>query len=82
MKRVEAQHLLGAVEHRGEGDIIAGLLLGWIYEDTGSLWPPIIAHFGVNCWSILTLRRAYKGFKTHVAGAKKKAADGGDQPDA
>lgn len=59
--------------------LIAGLLLGWIYEDTGSLWPPIIAHFGVNCWSILNLRRAYKGFKQHVADAKRLS---GQDPDA
>lgn len=60
--------------------LVAGLLLGWIYEDTGSLWPPIIAHFGVNCWSILNLRRAYNGLKTHVAEAEDKAS--GDGPDA
>ncbi len=58
--------------------LIAGLLLGWIYEDTGSLWPPIIAHFGVNCWSILNLRRTYRGFKKHVAEAGRQDAQGPD----
>ena len=41
---------------------IAGLLLGWMYLETGSLWPPIIAHFGVNCLSILSLRRTYRNY--------------------
>jgi membrane protease YdiL (CAAX protease family) len=46
--------------------LIAGLLLGWMYEETGSLWPPIIAHFGVNTVSILSLRRAYQGWTRHL----------------
>lgn len=40
--------------------MLAGLLLGWMFNETGSLWPPIIAHFGVNAVSILRLRRAYR----------------------
>ena len=39
--------------------VIAGFVLGMIYDWTGRLWPPIIAHFLVNAISILNLRRAY-----------------------
>lgn len=46
--------------------VIAGLLLGWMYQETGSLWPPIVAHFSVNVVSILNLRRAYRSWKEHV----------------
>jgi membrane protease YdiL (CAAX protease family) len=46
--------------------LIAGLLLGWMYAETGSLWPPIVAHFGVNAVSILNLRRAYRGWVGHL----------------
>src|SRR5690606_2359125 len=45
---------------------IAGLLLGWMYEETHSLWPPILAHFGVNAVSILNLRRSYRGYARQV----------------
>jgi membrane protease YdiL (CAAX protease family) len=38
----------------------AGLLLGWTYEETQSLWPPIVGHFIVNCVSIFNLRRNYR----------------------
>jgi membrane protease YdiL (CAAX protease family) len=40
--------------------IIAGLLLGWIYESTGTLWGPIFAHFFVNAFSMLRLRGIYR----------------------
>lgn len=56
--------------------LIAGYLLGWMYEETSSLWPPIIAHFGVNTVSILNLRRAYRGYKSHL-----KNGFGKDRPD-
>lgn len=46
--------------------LIAGLLLGWMYEETSSLWPPIVAHFIVNAASILSLRRAYRNWESHV----------------
>lgn len=49
---------------------IAGYLLGWMYEETTSMWPPIIAHFGVNMVSILNLRRAYNGYTTHLKAKK------------
>jgi membrane protease YdiL (CAAX protease family) len=45
---------------------VAGLLLGWMYDETGSLWPPIFAHFGVNTVSILGLRRAYRNLALHL----------------
>ena len=28
-----------------------GLILGWLYERTGSLWPPIIVHSGFNAFN-------------------------------
>ena len=64
--------------------LIAGLLLGWIYEETGSLWPPIIAHFGVNTVSILNLRRSYRGLARHLEtnhdASKLKSKTGSDGP--
>lgn len=57
--------------------LIAGYMLGWMYEETGSLWPPIIAHFGVNTISILSLRRAYHGYASHM---KEKMADSTPPP--
>lgn len=51
--------------------LIAGFLLGWMYEETTSIWPPLIAHFGVNMVSILNLRRAYNNYTTHLKAKKK-----------
>lgn len=31
-----------------------GLFLGWLFEKTGSLWPPIIAHFLNNTWTYIS----------------------------
>jgi len=45
---------------------VAGLLLGWMYDATGSLWPSIITHFGVNAVSLLSVRRAYRGWVEHA----------------
>jgi membrane protease YdiL (CAAX protease family) len=28
--------------------LVVGVALGWLYEKTGSLWPPILAHYIVN----------------------------------
>lgn len=39
---------------------LAGLLLGFMYEQTQSLWPPIMAHFVVNAVSLMSLRRSYQ----------------------
>jgi len=38
----------------------AGLFLGWLYQTTGSLWPPIVAHAVSNCISLLFLRYCVK----------------------
>lgn len=40
--------------------MLAGLLLGWIFDATSSLWPAILAHFLVNLVSILNLRQAWR----------------------
>jgi membrane protease YdiL (CAAX protease family) len=50
---------------------LAGLLLGWMYDETASLWPPIIAHFCVNAVSILSLRRAYRNLPGHLERARE-----------
>ena len=54
--------LFGAV-HLASGDVaVAGLLtlfgviLAWLYERTGSLWPPIILHMVNNAIAIIPLR--------------------------
>ena len=47
---------------------LAGLLLGWMFNATGSLWPCMIAHFAVNAVSILKLRRAYNAWLNLTVG--------------
>ena len=58
--------------------LLAGLLLGWVYQETASLWPPIIGHFLVNMTSILSLRRLYQRFLAHQASAAAESP--GDLP--
>jgi membrane protease YdiL (CAAX protease family) len=51
--------------------IISGLMLGWLFDATGNLWPPLLCHFLVNAISMLTLRVQYRRFlATH---SKQKA---------
>ncbi len=51
--------------------IISGLMLGWMFDSTGNLWPSLICHFMVNAVSMLTLRIQYRRFlATH---SKQKA---------
>ena len=38
----------------------AGLVLGWTFDQTGSLWPAITGHFLVNGVSLLSLQRQYR----------------------
>lgn len=52
--------------------LIAGLLLGWMYNETHSLWTPIVAHFGVNAVSILNLRRVYRKYELHLSEQDRK----------
>lgn len=54
--------------------MLAGLLLGWLFEATGSLWPAILAHFGVNAISILNLRRAWRSMEAHLEAEQGLAA--------
>lgn len=42
--------------------IISGLMMGWMFESTGNLWPSLICHFLVNAVSMLTLRVQYRRF--------------------
>jgi membrane protease YdiL (CAAX protease family) len=65
--------LFGLLHMGGDGKIsawsvwavMAGLLLGWIFSETGSLWPPIIAHFTVNAAALLGFRRSYRNYIEH-----------------
>jgi uncharacterized protein len=68
-----AASLLFGVLHMGRDGLLsawsmwaflAGLLLGWMYDVTSSLWPCLIAHFLVNTVSILNLRRSYRNLMT------------------
>jgi membrane protease YdiL (CAAX protease family) len=36
--------------------LLAGILLGWLFARTGSLWPPILAHAFVNGLSVIATR--------------------------
>lgn len=75
--------ILFGVLHMGPGALstwslwaaLAGLLLGWIFEATGSLWPPIIAHFIVNTVSILSVRRTWQGMQEHVVASDSSITD-------
>ncbi len=42
--------------------IISGLMMGWLFESTGNLWPSLICHFLVNAFSMLMLRAQYRRF--------------------
>lgn len=37
--------------------VIAGILLGWMFEGTGSLWPCLVAHCVINLIGLSRLRR-------------------------
>lgn len=67
-----------ALLHLGPGGMVnawtwwtglAGLLLGYVYDQTGSLYPTMLAHFAVNFYSLLQIRGA---FRTRVAAASQK----------
>lgn len=38
--------------------LVAGLLIAWVYEQTGSIYPVWISHFLLNAWGFLRTRRA------------------------
>ena len=38
---------------------LAGLLLGWVFAATGSLFPPLAIHFGINLIMMIHLRNLY-----------------------
>jgi len=37
----------------------AGVLLGWVYQTTGSIWPVWFIHFVVNLVGMISLKRCY-----------------------
>lgn len=43
--------------------MIAGGLLGWMFDETKSLWPCIVAHFVVNFASMMMLRKQYRALQ-------------------
>lgn len=47
---------LGAVTwHALPALFLLGMVFGWLYERTGSLWPPILAHAGFNTLNLLVV---------------------------
>lgn len=51
--------------------VLAGFLMGWLFESTQSLYPPILCHFAVNLISMLRLRDLYREIVKH-----REAAEG------
>ena len=47
--------------------MMAGVLLGFMYEQTGSIIAPMITHFGVNAYSLIRLRKHYNRYLDGVA---------------
>lgn len=56
--------------------MIAGGLLGWMFDETRSLWPCIVAHFLVNFVSMMSLRRQYRSL---VKALPHDVSSGADQ---
>jgi membrane protease YdiL (CAAX protease family) len=52
-----------------------GALLGWMFQETGSLYPPLLAHFGINAVSMLSMRRSYRGLASHLTQTGLGAGD-------
>ena len=51
-----AAHVGLTTWHALPGLFVLGVVLGWLYERTGSLWPPILVHAGfngLNVWVVL-----------------------------
>jgi len=54
----------------------AGVVLGLLYENTGSILAPILAHFTVNAWSLLGMRVAWQKKQLNQRRRGKKQARG------
>jgi len=50
--------------------VVAGIVLGLLYENTGSLIGPIIAHFAVNAISLVGIRRTW--LRAAAAGSRNE----------
>lgn len=46
-------HLGATTWHALPGLFVLGIVLGWLYERTGSLWPPVLVHAGFNAFNII-----------------------------
>lgn len=46
-------HAGAAAWHALPGLVVLGVVLGWLYERTGSLLPPVLVHFGFNLLNVL-----------------------------
>ncbi|MEM8738706.1 MAG: JDVT-CTERM system glutamic-type intramembrane protease [Planctomycetota bacterium] len=47
-----AVHLGATTWHALPGLFVLALVLGWLYEQTGSVWPPVLVHAGFNAVNI------------------------------
>lgn len=54
---------------------LAGMLLGWIYQQTQSLWPSMIAHAVVNAFSLIRFRLEYCKFQEEQAKREQAQAE-------
>ena len=63
--------------------VMSGLLMGWMFAATGSLWPSLICHFLVNGLSMLRLRIQFQEHQASLAKlqAGKKAYSSSSQDD-
>lgn len=56
---------------------IAGLLMGWTFEETQSIWPPLITHLLVNSFSMLRFRVEYSRLLKQSQQQDSKSITGG-----
>lgn len=62
--------------------VVAGLLLGWMFEQTSSLWPGILTHSLVNVISMLRMRRDYRSLLEKAKQQRARSVEaGGDSED-
>jgi membrane protease YdiL (CAAX protease family) len=78
-----AAALLFAAIHAGAvawhvlpGLMVLGVLLGWLYERTGSLLAPVLVHMGFNLLNVVLALVMAKAAAIHEAGAEAVATLG------
>jgi len=50
----------------------AGLLLGWVYQETGNLWPPIMAHIAINGTAMFMVQKKWRAEVKKITAPKKR----------